>query len=395
MANQTKSKLSNVSCEKCLKTGTMHVMNNVSNAQQVSCKCSNCAHNRVYWVIDTVRGKNNNIDDFIVDISATHNPVFAAGDPLKSNDRPSLTGDETMPQAKKNKRTKYHESTPSDIPESSQDNAPVAKSLKTYLDVLAYQLDQNGMPKKDDDDANRRFPDSEEDAAPQNESVMPRKERLEYRQETKPFQAVANSNPDYREIAVFSEGHPTLLSNTAKQNLLKESLEKDTEIVTAGLADASYVEPNGESGGQWCPKVRHSVPFYVCSHYCIDGRREPQDSGKFETYKDYLINGGNEFGKVFCGYKDWLKREVTGQYPGWVEDYIESKGGQISKNIQPFDHKMNLDKDQRRQMPVYPDHKLNEKRLDVEDHHKYKDQRSLTYASESVNRKIVKKSDKK
>ncbi len=385
--NNKSAKLSEVSCEQCFQTGTMKAANNVAAAEQISCICSNCAHYRWYSILKTVRNKDGKIEDYIVSIDPVSTPALAGQQPTNSNRSP--IGEEKM-QPKKNKRTFYHESTPDDVPGSPDENIPVA-GLKSYFDVLAYKLDKDGMPEIDDP-ANRRFPKSDEDVAPQNESIMPRKDRLKYRNESKPFQAVASDKPDYVEIGVFSESHPTILTNSVKKSLLKESLDNDIELEkTAGLADASFIEPSGEGGGQWCPKVRHAVPFYVCSHYCIDGRRIPQTDREFETYKDYLIEGGDEFGKVFCGYKDWLKREVTGQYPGWVEDYIQQRGGEVSKNFKPFQHQMNLDDGQRRQMPVYPDHKLIEKRLEVEKKHTYGDQKSLTFASDSVKNKIEKK----
>lgn len=393
MRKNLSSELSKISCEKCLQTGTMKMLNNINSTTQISCKCSNCGHNRAYHIIKPIRDNKKKIVDFLVSISPVKSPVLSDAAPTRGP-RSNLE-EEPMPQAKKkygpkDKRVVVEFGDPE---YKMKENTPIAK-CKTYLDVLSYKLDKNGFPEKDEA-ANRRFPQSEEDAAPQNKSIMPRKERLEYRNESKPFQATAKEKLDFKEIEILLDPHPKCLSCNAKKELFKTSLEEDTKIhQQAGLADASFIEPAGD-GGQWCPKVRHAVPYYVCSHYCIDGRRIPQTDREFETYKDFLIEGGDSSGMVYCGYKDWLKREVTGTYPGWVEDYIEQQGGEVSKNFKPFQHKMNLDNGQRRQMPVYPDHKLPEKRMEVEKLHQYEDQRGLTFASKNAEKRIQKQSEKK
>ncbi len=61
-------------------------------------------------------------------------------------------------------------------------------------------------------------------------------------------------------------------------------------------------------------------------------------------------------------------REVDSYYPGWLEDHIEKTGGEVSKSQTPFQHKMNIDPGQRRQLPQFPDQKLTEKRMQEKSH---------------------------
>lgn len=404
------AKLSEVPCENCLEIGTLKnkAIVNDANSDQIHCTCEHCGRVRSYSVKKILKSKDGD-SDYIVYLDPVETPVLSGTSDHRSGKPSFPKGGHTMPNSKKKdgKITFYHDSTPNSVPGKHQENTPVA-NMSNYFDVLSYKLDKDGLP-TDDENANRRFPESTEDAAPQNKSIMPRKERLEYREKSKPFQAVANEQnesidkkPSYVEIGIFGSAHPVDLSDSAKKNLLKASLDNDIDLVKeAGMADSSFIEPGGD-GGQWCPKVRHAVPYYVCSHYCIDGRRIPQTDSEyeekkreFETYKDYLTHGGANDGKVFCGYKDWLKREVTGTYPGWVEDYIEQQGGEVSKNFKPFQHKDNLDSGQRRQMPIYPDHKLIEKRHEIEGHHVYNDQREIFYASDKAKSKMRKISKNK
>lgn len=367
--NKTKAKLSNLTCEKCLAQGTMKQVHNVQNATQINCICSSCGHSRAYEVLRPVR-KGKKIVDFIVSLGPVKSPALAGPDPTRSNMSPigeeNIHGDNLRIQKM---RKKYKN--PGD-PETRRTENQTAE-FKTYFDVLSYKLNEDGYP-ENDKIQNDRVPDVSEDAAPENDSSIPRRERLQYRKDTKPMQSVSDN---YVEIGVFASAFSTGLTNNAKKELLKKSLDEDSKLFAkARNSNTTAVEPVGD-GGQWCPKVRHAVPYYVCSQHCIDGRRIPQhDSTEPETYFDYLTAGGHDNGMVFCGYKDWLKREVIHQYPGFVEDYIVSRGGEVSKNQQPFDHKMNLEEGQRRQMPVYPDHKLIEKRL--ENNHEYKKEIKLS-----------------
>lgn len=109
---------------------------------------------------------------------------------------------------------------------------------------------------------------------------------------------------------------------------------------------------------QWCPKLRRSVSYVVCSDYCIDGRREPVKANKKdrpESYTDYLLEGGDPNGKVVCGYKLWIEREMDRQYPGWLNDHIKKAGGKIVGSDTPFgNQRINLDEGQRGRLPSYP-----------------------------------------
>lgn len=420
-----KAKLSKLTCEKCLSTGSMEQVNNVPNATQINCMCSNCGHTRSYSVIKPIRD-NNKIVDFIVSLGPVENPKMAGPDPTRSNMSPAgeenINGDTLRIQKM---RKKYKN--PGDPETKLTENPPLAK-FKNYFDVLSYKLDQDGYP-VDDKIQNDRVDDVSEDAAPGNDSIIPRRERLQYRKDTKPMQATAQEGipfdariqekanndietifkerkryqdeffdkykkqpPDYLEIGVYSNSFDKNLTANAQRSLLTKSLDEDSKLIPlARSSNSTAVEPIGD-GGQWCPKVRHAVPYYVCGQYCIDGRRIPQANSKeAETYFDYLTAGGHDNGMVYCGYKDWLKREVIHQYPGFVEDYIVSRGGEVTKNQQPFDHKMNLDEGQRRQMPVYPDHKLIEKRL--ENNHEYKKDIKLSSnkANKIINSNLKKK----
>lgn len=407
-------KLSKVTCEKCLQTGGMVVLTNVPNAKQINCQCNSCGRSRIYKVNKPIRDKHKRIVDFFVDISPLKtdvsgiNPVrgprnkdgksvMNKKDPNVLNRMPSDSADEA--NHSRNERVDGMEKS---YKRSSLEIEPHTK----YFDVLAYKLDKDGVESDepaikgsdfvDSKDWNKRQPDPSEDAAPDNESIVPREERLNYRNHSKVIQPTAIVELDnlvegiissdskeidavvenghlrlgesYIPLGIFTDKGKTDLSENERKSFISESIQEDSGLFKESASQSVHMEPGC---GQWCPKVRKAVPFYVCSHYCIDGRRVPQTDNELETYNSYLVKGGSDDGFVFCGYKDWLVREVDSYYPGWIEDHIEKMGGEVTKNQVPFQHKMNLDPGQRKQMPQYPDNKLMEKRMQEEGVHKY------------------------
>lgn len=163
------------------------------------------------------------------------------------------------------------------------------------------------------------------------------------------------------ELEVLAKPHNKLMSETAKSKNLK----------TAAMYDQVSLMPGSGAGlCQWCPKLRASVQMTVCATKCIDGRRIPQVK-PWENYSDYIANGGDPDGKVICGYKEWMAREMDKFYPGWVEDHIEKMGGEVSGSETNYgNRRMNLDEGERRHLPRYPEEKLIEKQMEVEERHR-------------------------
>lgn len=391
-------KLSKVNCENCLETGCLKLSKNLytpkSSDPVIGTICTKCSNSRVYKIINPIR-KNGKIIDYVVDIR----PVtkFASTAPLPSGKKQTKKDVkevvENLKGAQDMKKTVVNQGTPQIDSRKMQEG--VLSTASTYFDVLSYKLDDDGCPSEDpaiegsdwvdERDGHKRWPDNTESAAPKGRTIAPKDEKLEYRNYSKPLTTTSQlekgkikvDENTYIPIGVFVEASKEGMSNNVKKSLLQTSLDEDYSsfVKESGKTQAVYMQPGG---CQWCPKARRAVPFFVCSEYCIDGRRVPQTEKEFETFSDYLIKGGHDDGFVFCGYKDWLKREVDAYYPGWLEDHIKKMGGEVPKNVTPFQHKMNLDPGQRRQMPQYPDMKTIEKRL--ENNHVYNDQRNIALA---------------
>jgi len=382
-------------CPKCLQVGKQRIDSNVINRHEVHVTCTGCNQGSVLHVNKEIRDDNNNLIDLLVIPAGTNNPVEyknsvksagtsgAAPVIVPSGKKPPNKG-VYNPVTTKRKPTR---SKSEEIVEHNEETTMVTSKHAKYLDVLAYKLDTDGVAVdapsvegsdfNDEELWNTRIEDPMEDAAPQTESktIMPREERLRYRNKSKIMQGAKIEHghvvigEDYIPIGIFTESHNKNISKEEKVGLFENALNNDSDIIkTSGKASSVYVEPGG---CQWCPKVRRAMPFHVCGQYCIDGRRIPQTDKEFETYQEYLVHGGHDDGYVFCGYKDWLKREVDAFYPGWVEDHIRKMGGEISKGRTPYQGKLNLDPGQRRHLPKYPDDKLTEKRLQENKNHKY------------------------
>lgn len=382
-------------CPKCLQVGKQRIDSNVLNKREIHTTCTYCNQGSVLHVEEEIRDNNNNLVDVLVIPETTNNPVKytnsvkSAGTSgsapvmVPSGKKPPNKG-VVNPVTTKEKPTK---SKSQGIVENNEEITMVTSKHTKYLDVLAYKLDTDGIAVdapsvkgsdfNDEELWNTRVEDPMEDAAPQTESktIMPREERLRYRNKSKIMQGAKIEHghvvlgEDYIPISIFTESHNKNISKEEKVGLFENALNNDSDIIkTSGKASSVYVEPGG---CQWCPKVRRAMPFHVCGQYCIDGRRIPQTDKEFETYQEYLVHGGHDDGYVFCGYKDWLKREVDAFYPGWVEDHIRKMGGEISKGRTPYQGKLNLDPGQRRHLPKYPDDKLTEKRLQENKNHKY------------------------
>lgn len=156
--------------------------------------------------------------------------------------------------------------------------------------------------------------------------------------------------------------HSKCSTKCAKIALIKEAAMYDQVQLVPG---------NGDGLSQWCPKLRAPVQMSTCTLRCIDARRVPTNK-KWENFTDYLIEGGDPNGKVICGYKEWITREMDRFYPGWVEDHIIKAGGEISGSETNFgNRRMNLDEGERRHLPRYPEEKLIEKQMDVEEKHHF------------------------
>lgn len=255
---------------------------------------------------------------------------------------------------------------------------PILQSSKIKS---AQKRNLDGIPTKDSFKGPRYFKQYEEVNPQGKNTIGPfTKEREEYKLESKVFQATSNTkNP----IQTKKAKEILQLTKEAKTNKNLSELEKQiiaspnktiTEAAKIELAKTAAMYPQisvlpANGAAQWCPKIRNTISMDVCATKCIDGRRIPQTEG-FEKYQDYLIQGGDPNGKVHCGYKDWLKREVDAFYPGWVEDHIKRMGGEVVGSETNYgNRRMNLDDGERRHMPRYPEEKLVE--LQLEQRHNY------------------------
>ena len=160
---------------------------------------------------------------------------------------------------------------------------------------------------------------------------------------------------------------PTISVEAKKKTLASfyGHLKEAVKIKTASGRDSVVPAP---THFLWCPKLRRPMNTANCISYCIDARRKPErstDPNKAETYQDYLIRGGSAEGKIICGYAEWLEREVDAFYPGWVEDHIIKAGGEVGQGDVDYARRMNLEFDERRHLPRYPEEKLVEKQLDT------------------------------
>jgi hypothetical protein len=164
------------------------------------------------------------------------------------------------------------------------------------------------------------------------------------------------------EEAILASPHNKIMSGNVKLQTLK----------TAAMYDQVSLLPGSGPGlCQWCPKLRASVQMTTCATKCIDARRIPQTDG-FETYTDFVMHGGDPNGKIVCGYKEWMAREMDRFYPGWVEDHIRKAGGEVVGSETEYgNRRMNLDEGERRHLPRYPEEKLIEKQMEVEKRHHY------------------------
>jgi hypothetical protein len=203
-----------------------------------------------------------------------------------------------------------------------------------------------------------------EDVNPENNTIGPfTEERENYKNESKVIQSasvITEKDLSENDLKTLEDGSKILTSN-AKVKLAKE----------AAMYPQVSIMPASQNGAcQWCPKLRSPVSMDICATKCIDGRRIPQKEN--ETYQDYLISGGDPNGKVVCGYKEWLKREVDAYYPGWIEDRIKRNGGDVVGGDTNFgNRKMNLDEGEKRHLPRYPEEFLIEKAMEEEGKHKF------------------------
>jgi hypothetical protein len=161
-----------------------------------------------------------------------------------------------------------------------------------------------------------------------------------------------------QEVAKLAQPGNTLISEKLREDLVK----------TARSVDVVIQPGSGPGCQRWCPKLRSAVAMNVCANHCIDGRRIPQVKGS-ETYRDYLVNGGDPNGFVACGYKQWLEREVDAYYPGWLEDHIKKMGGEVMRDT--INRRMNLEDGERTHKPEYPREKLVEEQMRQEKRHWY------------------------
>lgn len=377
--------INKVICDNCTEKGFLVVRNNIPDKPYVNTICNNCGTNRQFKV-DTRKKSKSTIRLWVKqDLGLNIHQKAQITGPASGTKRKDEEEDiNCLDRGRLKSGRRKHDMKNMEDP-LKNDEILNAKHVK-YLDVLAYVLDDDGIPKDepavkgsdfiDSKHGHARIEDNTEDAAPKDgfkHSITP-EEKLKYRNYSKPLQSTCSverghivlDKDNYIPLEVFTEKDNAILSNNSKKELFLNSLTEDTKLQKqSGKSSSVYVEP---CGSQWCPKIRKAIAFHICSQYCIDGRRVPQTEKEFETYQDYLVEGGDNLGYVFCGYKDWLKREVDAFYPGWVEDHILKAGGEISKNTVPYQHKMNLEPGQRRTLEQYPYMKSTEKRLQEKNH---------------------------
>jgi hypothetical protein len=249
-------------------------------------------------------------------------------------------------------------------PVVNKTNALAQQERNIMSTKTAQKRDLDGLPEKGTFKGPRVWK-MHEDVNPQGKTTIGpfTEEREEYKDEHKVFQATSETkNMEIKEANSLSiEEEKELLSS---DKILTQNAKVEL-AKTASMYQQVQMFPASMSGNcQWCPKLRNAVSMDVCATKCIDGRREPQTKG-FETYRDYLVQGGDPNGKIICGYKEWLKREVDAFYPGWVEDHIRKAGGEVVGSETNFgNRRMNLDEGERRHLPRYPEEKLIEKQLE-------------------------------
>jgi hypothetical protein len=230
----------------------------------------------------------------------------------------------------------------------------------------ADKRDNDGVRTKDnfDDMSKPREFNKHEDVCQPNKSVCPcTKERENIVKKT--FVGTAKTEQDIKVSKTQMTQQQEQIIKTPFNPALTATAKKDLMEKTA-MYDAVYMMP-GKC--QWCPKLRNAVSMHTCATVCPEGRRMPQIK-EGETYTDYLLKGGSDEGEVKCGLKQWMELEMDRYYPGWLEDHIKQAGGEVVGSETNFgNRRMNLDKDERRHMPRYPEEKLIEKVMERERHH--------------------------
>lgn len=243
-------------------------------------------------------------------------------------------------------------------------DAPIFEKKRVKKSAQKRNLD--GIPEKDTFKG-PRIMRMHEDVNPQGvKSIGPfTKERENYKNEHKVIQSAGLK--DVKTQNKLTENEKEILSNSSK--IMTDAAKQELAKSAAMYPQVSVMPASQHGLCQWCPKLRATVAMDVCATKCIDARRIPQAKG-FETFRDYLLGGGDPNGIVVCGYKEWLKREVDAFYPGWVEDHIRRAGGEVVGSETNYgNRRMNLDENERRHRPRYPEEFATERRL--EERHNY------------------------
>lgn len=374
MLEQQKQQTDDIDCPSCEYTGPFYVLNTNAPGGKISVICPNCRKQSSSMAITPQRDNGGNFrkdEKGNIKVKHTAQKRDSEGIPTKENYRgPRVPRfdeevgpedvDSISPFTEERQGYKY---TSKSVCSASYVPGSLEEMLVREAQSIADEFPEDFEKESDDEDYD--FEDDTEDSWPCDMcdgEVFPigkMGSRVHGRcrncgmNSSHSMANKANSIGLNKTASVVTTDELETLTEPYMRSVSANAVEK--LIKTADGPESVFLHVGKDC--QWCPKLKRSVSFVVCSDYCIDGRREPANASKKspETYTDMLIEGGDASGRVVCGYKEWMKREMDRFHPGWVNDHIKSMGGKILGGDTPFGgQRMNLDDGQRSRLPSYP-----------------------------------------